>query len=108
MLIIPSSWGSQLGGHLHTIKQFFWRCCRGLKKKKLPRQPRAIKEFFWRRCWGERGFLQGESLASNLLLCYCFALFYFRLHLFIKKYKKIVPLIVGIPLILLLVHYVAP
>jgi hypothetical protein len=22
VLIIPSSWGSQLGGHLHTIKQF--------------------------------------------------------------------------------------
>jgi hypothetical protein len=24
---------------------FFRRCCRGLKKKKLPRQPRAIKHF---------------------------------------------------------------
>jgi hypothetical protein len=23
VLIIPSSWGSQLGGHLHAIKQFF-------------------------------------------------------------------------------------
>jgi hypothetical protein len=28
VLIIPSSWGSQLGGHLHAIKQFFWRRCR--------------------------------------------------------------------------------
>jgi hypothetical protein len=65
MLIIPSSWGSQLGGHLHAIKQFFWRHCRG-----------------------ERGFLQGESLASNLftLLLFCFILF---LHAsFYKKYKK--------------------
>jgi hypothetical protein len=69
VLIIPSSWGSQLGGHLHASKQFFWRRCRG-----------------------ERGFLQGESLASNLLLCYCFALFYFCLHLFIKNIIKIVPL----------------
>jgi hypothetical protein len=74
VLIIPSSWGSQLGGRLHAIKQFFWRHCRG-----------------------ERGFLQGESLASNLLLCYCFALFYFCLHLFIKNIfikntKKLVPL----------------
>jgi hypothetical protein len=41
VLIIPSSWGSQLGGHLHAIKQFFWRRCRGLKKKKLPLQLRA-------------------------------------------------------------------
>jgi hypothetical protein len=68
MLIIPSSWGSQVGGHLHAIKQFF-RC----------------------RCRGERRFLQGESLASNLLLllCYCFALFYFCLHLLIKNTKNL-------------------
>jgi hypothetical protein len=46
------------------------------------------QQFFWGRCHGERGFLQGESLASNLLLCYCFALFYFFLHLFIKNTKK--------------------
>jgi hypothetical protein len=65
VLIMPSSWGSQLGGHLHAIKQFFWRRCRG-----------------------ERGFLPGESLASNLLLCYCFALFYFLLASFYRKYKK--------------------
>jgi hypothetical protein len=65
VLIIPSSWGSQLGGYLHAIKQFFW--CR---------------------CRLERGFLQGESLASNLLLCNYFALFYFCLHLFIKNTKN--------------------
>jgi hypothetical protein len=47
---------------------------------------------FWRHCRGERGFLQGESLASNLLLCYCSALFYFCLHLFIKNTKNLVPL----------------
>jgi hypothetical protein len=98
MLIIPSSWGSQLGGHLYAIKQFFWRHYRGLKKKKLPRQLHAPtsttrqQQFFWHRCRGERGFLQGEPLASNLLLCYCFALFYFCLHLFIKNTKKIAPL----------------
>jgi hypothetical protein len=55
-------------------------------------QLHAIKQFFWRRCVGERGFLQGESLASNLLLCYCFALFYSCLHIFIKNTKKIVSL----------------
>jgi hypothetical protein len=35
----------------------------------------ANQAFFWRRCRGERGFLQGESLASNLLLCYYFSYF---------------------------------
>jgi hypothetical protein len=69
VLIIPSSWGSQLGGQLHAIKQFFWR-----------------------RCQRERGFLQGESLASNLftLLLFCFTLFF--LASFYQKYKKLVPL----------------
>jgi hypothetical protein len=65
VLIIPSSWDSQQRGH-----------------------PPAIKQFFWHRCRGERGFLQGESLASNLLLCYYFALFYFCLYLFIENTKK--------------------
>jgi hypothetical protein len=83
VLIIPSSWGSQLGGYLHAIKQFFWR-----------------------RCWGERGFLQGESLASNhfTLLLFCFTLF--LLVSFYRKYKKLVPFIVDFSLLLLLVHYV--
>jgi hypothetical protein len=58
----------------------------------------AIKRFFWRRCRGERGFLQGESLAFNLftLLLFClFSLLYFCLHLFFKK-KKISSFIVVI------------
>jgi hypothetical protein len=55
----------------------------------------AIKHFFWRRCQGERGFLQGESLASNLLLCYCFAYFLYFIFscIFLSKIqKKLVPL----------------
>jgi hypothetical protein len=53
----------------------------------------AIKHhqaLFLRRCRGERGFLQGESLASNLLLCYCFAYFFtlFLFASFYRKYKK--------------------
>jgi hypothetical protein len=64
------------------------------------------QQVFWRRCRGERRFLHGKSLASNLLLCYCFALFYFCLHIFIKNTKNLVPLIACIPLLLLLVHYV--
>jgi hypothetical protein len=52
--------------------------------------------FFWRRCWGERGFLQGEFLASNLLLCYCSVYFvyfiFFVCIFFIKNTKKLVPI----------------
>jgi hypothetical protein len=81
VLITPSSWGSQL---VH--------------------QHRTINKFFWRRCRGERGFLQGESLTSNLftLLLFCLlSLLYFCLHLFIKNTKKI-PFVVVIFACLLL------
>jgi hypothetical protein len=82
VLIIPSSWGSQravLTGH---------------------------QAVFWRRCRGGRRLLQGESRTHNLLLCFCFALFYFCLHHFIKNIKKLVSFIVVT--LLLLVHYVVP
>jgi hypothetical protein len=52
----------------------------------------AIKQFFWRRFREERGFQQGESLASNLfyflLFCLFSLLYFFCLHLFIKNTKK--------------------
>jgi hypothetical protein len=32
VLIIPSSWGSQLGGYPARIKHFFWRRCRGKRR----------------------------------------------------------------------------
>jgi hypothetical protein len=54
---------------------------------------------FWRCCQGERGFMQGESLTSNLftLLLFCLvSLLYFCLHFFIKNTKKLVPFIVVI------------
>jgi hypothetical protein len=64
---------------------------RGIEEEEAPttttRQQNA-KQFFWRFCRGERRFVQGESLASNLLLCYCFSLLYFCLHRFIKNTKK--------------------
>jgi hypothetical protein len=46
------------------------------------------QQVFWRRCRGERRLLQGESLTHNLLLCFCFALFYFYLHHFIENKKN--------------------
>jgi hypothetical protein len=82
VLIIPSSWGSQ---------------------RAILTSHQAV---FWRRCRGERRLLQGESRTHNLLLCFCFALFYFYLHRFIKNTKKLVSFIVVT--LLLLVHYVVP
>jgi hypothetical protein len=76
VLIIPSSWGSQLV--VRTTHQ---------------------QALFWRRCQGERGFLQGESLTSNLFYFVIVLLSFFTLFLFAsfyQKYKKIVPFIVVI------------
>jgi hypothetical protein len=70
VLIIPSSWGSQQA-ILTSNQRVFWRCCRE-----------------------GRRLLQGESLMHNLLLCFCFALFYFCLHRFIKNTKKLASFIV--------------
>jgi hypothetical protein len=60
---------------------------------------------FWRRCREERGFLQGESLASNLLLCYCFSYFLYFIFacIFLSKIQKISSFIVVIFACLLLV-----
>jgi hypothetical protein len=63
----------------------------GIEEEEAPMSTMR-QQVFWRCCRGERRFLQGESLASNLLLCYCFALFNFCLHCFIKNTKKLVPL----------------
>jgi hypothetical protein len=65
VLIIPSSWGSQLGGYLPASSNFFWRCCRG-----------------------KRRFLQEEFRTHILYFVICFALFYFCMHIFIKNTKK--------------------
>jgi hypothetical protein len=83
MLIIPSSWGSQLGGY-----------------------PARIKLFFWRRRRGKRRFLQGEFRTHIFYFVYCFALLHFCLHRFIKNTKKLVSFIVVT--LLFLVHYVIP
>jgi hypothetical protein len=61
-LIIPSSWGSQLGGY-----------------------PARIKLFFWRRCRAKRRLLHGEFRTHILYFVYCFALLYFCLYCFIKN-----------------------
>jgi hypothetical protein len=65
------------------------------------------QQVLWRRCREGRRLLQGESLTHNLLLCFCFALFYFCLHRFIKNTKKISSFIVAfIYLLLVLLEWV--
>jgi hypothetical protein len=82
MLIIPSSWGSQLGGYLPASSIFFPAPLPGKKKTSA----------------------RGVSHAQSFTLL--FVLLYFCLHLFIKNTKKLASLVVVISL--LLVHYVLP
>jgi hypothetical protein len=65
VLIIPSSWG-------------------------FPTGPVRHQDFFWRRCRGERIFLQGESLTSNLftLLLFCLVSLLYFVCFFLSKIKK--------------------
>jgi hypothetical protein len=69
VLIIPSSWGSQLGGYLPASSIFSGTVARE-----------------------KRRFLQGKSRTHNLYFVICFALLYFCLHRFIENTKKIVSL----------------
>jgi hypothetical protein len=75
VLIIPSSWGSQLDGE-------------------KPSSPCRIKLILWRRCRGKRRLLQGEFRTHILYFILSFALLYFYLHRFIKNTKKLVSFIV--------------
>jgi hypothetical protein len=87
-LIIPSSWGFPTCHVRH--QDFFWHRCQRLKKKKLPRQPRAIKNFSGAVAGEKEDFCKGSLSLPISLLCYCFAWFlYFILCAsFYQKYKK--------------------
>jgi hypothetical protein len=69
VLIIPSSWGSQLDGAFHY-------------------QHRAIKQFFWRRCQGKRRLLLGEFRTHILYFILSFALLYFTCIVLSKTQKN--------------------
>jgi hypothetical protein len=83
VLIIPSSWGSQLGGYSARIKLFFWRCCRGKGR-----------------------FLQGEFRTHILYFVLVLLYSIFACIILSKTQKKLVSFIVVT--LLLLVHYVVP
>jgi hypothetical protein len=82
VLIIPSSWGSQLDGE-------------------KPSTPRHIKTFFWRRCRGKRRLLQGEFCMHILYFVLTFAFTLFLLASFYQKHKKFSFLIVVFTCLLL-------
>jgi hypothetical protein len=65
MLIIPSSWGPQLGGH-----------------------PARIKLIFWRRCWGKRRLLQREFRTHILYFVLVLLYFIFTCIIFLSKTQK--------------------
>jgi hypothetical protein len=68
VLIIPSSWGSQLDGEITTT-------------------PYRIKLIFWCRCRGKRRLLQGEFCTHILYFILVLLLLYFYLHRFYQKYN---------------------
>jgi hypothetical protein len=87
VLIIPSSWGSQLDGDLH--------------QHTVPHQ-----DIFLAPLPGKKKTSAREVSHAHHLLCFKFTLLYFYLFCFIKNIKKSVSFIVVISL--LLVHYVVP
>jgi hypothetical protein len=87
VLIIPSSWGSQLGASTSTNPAFFGAVV-------------GDKEDF------SKGSLSLLIFYFVIVLLTFFTLF--LLAYFYQKYKKLVPFLVGILLLLLLVYYVVP
>jgi hypothetical protein len=77
MLIIPSSWGSQLGGY-----------------------PARIKLFFWRHCRGKRRFLQRE-FHTHILYFVLVLLYFIFACIVLSKIQKIVSFIVAFIYLLL-------
>jgi hypothetical protein len=80
-----------------------------LEKKKIPRQLHANN--FSGAVAGEKEDFCKGSLSLPIFYFVIVLLTFFTLFLFAsfyQKYKKLVPFIVGISLLLLLVHYVVP
>jgi hypothetical protein len=86
LLIKPSSWGSPLGSHLHAIKQFFWRRCRGLMKKKLPREPRTSN--FSGAAAGEKEDFCKGSLSLPIFYFVIVLLYFIFACIFLSKTHK--------------------
>jgi hypothetical protein len=68
VLIIPSSWGSQLDGEITS-------------------KPCRIKDFFWRRCQGKRRLLQGK-FRTHILYFVLVLLFFIFTCIILSKTQK--------------------
>jgi hypothetical protein len=72
VLVIPSSWGSQLDGKITStlcrIKDFFWRRCRGTKKNNIPRQLGTIKLFSGTVAGEKEDFCKGSFARTSFTL----------------------------------------
>jgi hypothetical protein len=87
VLIIPSSWGSQLDGDLHQHRA-------------------ATSNNFLAPLPGKKKTSARGVLHAHPLLCFKFCFTLFSLPSFYQKHKKLASLVVVISL--LLVHYVVP
>jgi hypothetical protein len=78
--------GFPTGCYLQAIKQFFWCRCRGLKKKKLPRQLHA-SNFSGAIAGEEEDFCNGSL--SHTIFYFVFVLLYFIFAcIFLSKIQK--------------------
>jgi hypothetical protein len=84
MLIIPSSWGSQLGAY------------------------QALSSNFSGAVAGEKEDFYKGSLSLPIFYFFIILLYFIFACIFLSKIQKIVPFIVGISLLLLLLYYVVP
>jgi hypothetical protein len=84
---------------------FFWRCCRGIKKKKLPHQLRASKHFSGAVAGEKEDFCKGSLSLPTFYFVIVLLTFFtlFLLASFYQKYKTINSFIVVIFACLLLV-----
>jgi hypothetical protein len=72
-----------------TIKQFFWRRCWGLKKKKLPRQPRAHQSNFSGAVAREKEDFCKGSLSLPIFYFVIVFLYFIFVCIFLSKIQKI-------------------
>jgi hypothetical protein len=109
VLIIPSSWGSQLGAY-HAPSSIFLAPLPGIEEEEAPMSTMRQQHFCGAVAREKEDFCKG-SLSLPIFYFVIVLLTFFTLFLlasFYRKYKKIVSFIVGISLLLLLVHYVVP
>jgi hypothetical protein len=93
VLIIPSSWCSQLVGDLYinTVRiKLFSGAVAGERRRIISLVNWAPSSCFLAPLPGRKKISQGEFHTHILYFVYCFALLYFYLHRFIKNTKKLV------------------